>query len=64
MQILQELKGALDTRDVGVILRANHSCISCRGVEDLGNSTLTSVFWGQIENNPNLIAVLLANDCS
>lgn len=58
MQIVQELSTALDTKDVGVVLKATHSCISCRGIEDLGSSTLTSVFWGQIKNNTNLMSFL------
>ena len=59
MQIAQELSTTLKTNDVGVVLKATHSCISCRGVEDLGSSTLSSSFLGQIKNDNNLIAVLL-----
>ncbi|MCB0444788.1 MAG: GTP cyclohydrolase I FolE [Gelidibacter sp.] len=62
MQIAQELSTTLDTKDVGVVLKATHSCISCRGVEDLGSSTLTSVFLGQIKTNTHLISVLLSLD--
>lgn len=62
MQVVQELSAILDTEDVGVVLKANHSCISCRGVEDLGSSTLTSVFLGQIKNDDNLISVLLGSN--
>jgi len=64
MQILQELSTTLDTKDIGVVLKANHSCISCRGVEDLGSSTLTSVFLGQIKNDTNLMSVLLGSNCA
>lgn len=64
MQIVQELTATLDTKDVGVVLKANHSCIACRGVEDLGSSTLTSVFLGQIKNDTNLISVLLGSNCA
>ncbi|PVW12412.1 GTP cyclohydrolase I FolE [Marixanthomonas spongiae] len=63
MQILQELSLILETKDVGVVLKANHSCISCRGVQDLGSTTLTSVFLGEIENNSDLISVLLDSNC-
>jgi len=59
MQILQELSTTLSTNDVGVVLKANHSCISCRGVGDFGSSTLTSVFKGQIKHDSNLVSVLL-----
>lgn len=62
MQIVQELSTALDTKDVGVVLKATHSCISCRGIEDLGSSTLTSVFWGQIKNNTNLMSFLFGGN--
>lgn len=62
MQIIQELSSTLNTKDVGVVLKATHSCISCRGVEDLGSSTLTSAFWGEIKNETNLISVLLGSN--
>jgi len=64
MQIVQELSFTLDTNDVGVLLKANHSCISCRGVEDLESSTLTSVFLGQIKEDNNLISVLFGSNCA
>jgi len=64
MQIVQELSSILDTNDVGVVLKANHSCISCRGVEDLGSSTLTSVFLGKIKSDNGLITVLLGSNCA
>ncbi|MEZ4793730.1 MAG: GTP cyclohydrolase I FolE [Gelidibacter sp.] len=64
MQIVQELSTTLGTKDIGVVLKANHSCISCRGVEDLGSSTLTSVFLGQIKKDTNLMSVLLGSNCS
>lgn len=63
MQITQELVTILGTNDVGVVLKASHSCISCRGVEDLGSSTLTSAFGGQLKNDTNLISILLGNNC-
>ena len=61
-QIAQELSFTLKTNDVGVALKATHSCISCRGVEDLGSSTLTSTFLGQIKNDNNLVSVLLGSN--
>lgn len=62
MQILQELSVALDTEDVGIVLNASHSCISCRDVEDIGSATLTSVFTGQLENDINLKSILLGHN--
>lgn len=61
MQIAQELSLALDSRDVGVVLKASHSCISCRGVEDAGSATLTSTFQGQIKNDSNTISILMGS---
>ncbi|UAB82403.1 GTP cyclohydrolase I FolE [Marixanthomonas sp. SCSIO 43207] len=63
MQILQELSLILETEDIGVVLKANHSCISCRGVQNLGSTTLTSVFRGKIENNSELTSILLETNC-
>jgi len=57
-QIVEELSSSLDTKDVAVVIKATHGCISCRGVEDLGSSTLTSVFLGEIKKDNNLISVL------
>lgn len=62
MQILQELTVTLKTNDIGVVLKASHNCISCRGVEDLGSSTITSVFTGKFEDNDNLISILLGSN--
>ncbi len=59
MQILQELTTTLKTDDVGVVLKASHSCISCRGVEDSGSSTVTSAFSGQVKADNNLMSILL-----
>lgn len=58
MQILQELTNVLRTDDVGVVLRASHSCIACRGVQDQGTSTLTSAFTGRVAADLILIGEL------
>lgn len=47
-QISQGLAEVLQTENVGVVVKASHSCISCRGVQDLGSSTVTSSFFGEI----------------
>lgn len=62
MQLLQELSTTLATKDIGVVLKANHSCISCRGVENLGSSTLTSIFQGEIDKDAHLKSVLLGTN--
>lgn len=58
-EIAQELKSTLHTNDVGVVLQATHSCISCRGVNHLGSSTLTSDFSGKITENSHVAEVLI-----
>jgi len=57
-QIAFELESVVMTPDVGVVLNASHSCISCRGVEHLGTTTRTSAFRGQFKNNSSLKLLL------
>ncbi|RIV21456.1 GTP cyclohydrolase I FolE [Fibrisoma montanum] len=49
MQIADELKKALDTEDVAVIIDAKHLCVSTRGVNDTASSTITSAYSGKFE---------------
>ena len=58
LQIQQELSFVLKTDDVGIVLKASHSCISCRGVEDSGSCTLTSSFTGMVKDDKELMALL------
>lgn len=46
-QIAGELKQALDTEDVAVIVDAVHLCVSSRGVQDTSSSTVTSAYSGK-----------------
>ncbi len=62
IQILQELSTIIQSNDVGVVLNASHNCISCRGVEDLGSSTLTSAFTGKLESDNNVMSILLGSN--
>jgi len=50
-QIHQDLKNLLQTENVGVVLKANHSCISCRGVEDEGSVTISSAISGELKSD-------------
>ena len=50
MQIANELKKALNTEDVAVIIQAEHMCVSSRGIQDDGSSTTTSSFNGQFND--------------
>ena len=52
VQIGNELKAALGTDDVAIILDADHMCVSSRGVRDTTSSTVTSFYSGQFENDP------------
>jgi len=50
MQIADELKRVLRTRDVAVYLEAKHMCVEARGVEHRNSSTVTTEFDGKFLN--------------
>jgi len=58
IQIANELKEALGTEDVAVVIDANHMCVASRGVNDVNSSTITSSFNGRFLNEA-VRAVLL-----
>lgn len=45
-QIAEDLKVALNTEDVAVIIEAKHLCVSSRGIEDESSSTVTADYHG------------------
>jgi GTP cyclohydrolase I len=49
MQIAKELKEALNTEDVAVVIEASHLCVSSRGIKDESSSTVTSVYSGEFK---------------
>jgi GTP cyclohydrolase I len=49
IQIANELKRALNTEDVAVIIDAHHMCVHSRGVKDTNSSTITSSFGGKFK---------------
>ncbi|TFV92399.1 GTP cyclohydrolase I FolE [Algoriphagus kandeliae] len=51
MQIGNELKEALGTEDVAVIMDAYHMCVSSRGINDTNSSTVTSFYSGKFETD-------------
>ncbi|PSL05116.1 GTP cyclohydrolase I FolE [Cecembia rubra] len=51
MQIGNELKEALGTEDVAVVLDAHHMCVSSRGIQDVNSSTVTSYYSGKFEKD-------------
>ena len=58
MQIAEDLKIALQTEDVAVIIDAKHLCVSSRGVQDESSATVTTSFNGAF-NTPQKINELL-----
>lgn len=50
MQIAEELKQALQTEHVAVIIEAKHLCVSSRGVNDDTSATVTSYYGGKFLN--------------
>ncbi len=47
VQIANDLKRALGTEDIAVVIDAVHLCVSSRGVEDINSKTVTSHFSGK-----------------
>ena len=41
VQIFNELKNTLDTRDVALLIDADHLCVASRGIQDITSSTIT-----------------------
>jgi GTP cyclohydrolase IA len=59
-QIARWLNSALDPRGVGVVLEAEHACISFRGVRKPGSKTVTSALFGAMRDDARSRAELLA----
>lgn len=49
MQIANELKDALKTENVAVLIEADHLCVMSRGVNDVSSSTITAEYSGLFE---------------
>ncbi|MEQ8908138.1 MAG: GTP cyclohydrolase I FolE [Vicingaceae bacterium] len=48
-QIAEELKSLLNTKDVAVVIEAEHLCVAARGVEDVNSKTVTVEYCGKFE---------------
>lgn len=59
-QIADAIAEHLKPRGVGVVLRAHHQCMGCRGVRKAGASMTTSALAGIIKNDPSARAEFLA----
>ena len=51
-QVAQWLQDHLSPQGVGVIIEAEHSCMTLRGAHATGSTTLTSTMLGQLRENP------------
>ena len=51
VQIGNELKKALNTEDVGIVIDATHLCVASRGVGDTNSKTGTAYFSGKFKEN-------------
>ena len=47
MQIANELRIALETESVAVVIEADHACVITRGIKDVNSNTITSKFYGK-----------------
>jgi GTP cyclohydrolase I len=59
-QIADWLQSELDPQGVGVVLEAEHLCMSLRGVQKLGAKTLTSALRGVVRDDPRTRQEFLA----
>lgn len=49
-QIVDELKKALDTEDVAVVIDTKHMCVTTRGIKDHESSTVTMEYSGKFQD--------------
>jgi GTP cyclohydrolase I len=59
-QVADRLEAALEPWGVGVVLEAEHSCMSLRGVAKPGSSTVTSALRGIVRDDPRTRAEFLS----
>jgi len=59
-QVADWLQENLAPRAVGVVVTAEHSCMTVRGVHSIGASTVTSTLLGHLRNNPGARQEFLA----
>ena len=51
MQIGKQMMEDLDTKDVAIVMDANHLCVSSRGVGDVNSKTGTAFFSGKFNDD-------------
>ena len=60
MQIADWLERELEPRGVGVVLSAEHTCMTIRGVRKPGARTVTSALRGSLRDDPRTRQELLS----
>lgn len=60
VEIADAIETVLKPQGVGVILKAAHQCMSCRGVRKPGARMITSVLRGEFKSDPTVRAEFLA----
>ena len=51
IQIFNELQNVLDTKDVGLLIDADHLCVASRGIQDITSSTITFKSGGEFKDD-------------
>jgi GTP cyclohydrolase IA len=59
-QIADWLQAQLDPKGVGVVIEAEHTCMTLRGVRAEGSSTITSTLLGSLRHDPSSRSEFLA----
>jgi len=60
MQVASWLSAELGARGVGVVIEAEHSCMTLRGVQATGSDTVTSTLLGTLRSDPRSRAEFFA----
>ncbi len=60
VQIANWIQECLEPKGVGVVLEAEHLCMSLRGVQKFGATTVTSALHGQVRDDPRTRQEFLA----
>lgn len=53
MEIANALKDSLETKDIAILIEADHLCVASRGVKDTNSTTQTSYYSGKFEEVEN-----------
>jgi GTP cyclohydrolase I len=59
-QVADWLHRELDAKGVGVVLEAEHTCMTLRGVQAVGTRTMTSALRGVLRDSPSSRAEFVA----